>query len=107
MATESETVKSITTRILSRFPDIQNTRLWLLININNPVVDDETRQHLAALLKSAHHLIPVGTVRVARKLREEARDGKESIKLLPSAERQQVIDQEEEIYYEKYSKNEK
>ena len=105
MATETETVKSITTRILSRFPDIQNTKLWILININNPIIDDETRQHLAALLKSAHHLIPVGTVRVARKLREEARDGKESIKLLPSAERQKAIDREETIYYEEYSKN--
>ena len=107
MAAEVESVKSIGLRVLERFPDIANTRFWLMLNINNSAINAETRKHLSALLKECHKLIPVGNARVARLLREEARDGKESIALLPSAERQQVIDQEEEIYYEEYSKKKK
>jgi hypothetical protein len=101
----AETVKSIGTRILEKLPDVTNTKFWFLVNISNPNIDDETRALLSALMKRCEYLIPIGSVRVVRKLREEAREGKESIKLLPSAERQQVIDQEEKIYHEKYSKN--
>ena len=45
---------------------------------------------------------PSSIVRVARKLREKAREGKESSQLLPSAERSKIIAQEE-INFKTYS----
>lgn len=104
MAMKTEATNSIVHRTLLRCPDESNTRLWIMVNMNNPDLPDETRKHLAHLLKVSETLIPIGSIRPVRKLRELARAGKESIKLLPSKERQAIINREEQKYYDKYSK---
>ena len=103
MAMKTEAVKSIVHRTMLRCPDATNTRFWIMVNMNNPDLPDETRKHLAYLLKVSDTLIPIGSIRPVRKFRELARAGKESIKLLPTNERQQRIIRAEQKYYDEYS----
>ncbi len=92
-------------RILKHDPDMKNTELWIRMQINNPDLPDELRKTFVSLLKHIDKLIPIGSARVGRYLRELARDGELPLALLPSKERQEIINQREEKFRTEYGKN--
>lgn len=93
--------------LLLHNPD--KTNFLLVIEVNMTLLakqgDEEGVKVLCAFKKLylADKLAnPASVVRVARKLREKAREGKETSQLLPSEERSKII-QEEEIVFKTYS----
>jgi len=86
-------MKETTKRILLTNPDMSNTELYLRLNINHPKITPELKYHLTVLLDHVEELIPVGSTRIGRKLRELAKDGKEDFGLIPSEKRQEMIEE--------------
>lgn len=109
---ESERFRNLTEqqqlaiRVLCQNPDMTNTEGWLRMQINSERTSVEVKKLCRDLLKHMKEMIPVGSMRALRRVRQIA----ESVPfdhpfkyLIPSQERREEIDEAEELYREYYT----
>lgn len=96
-------------RVLCLNPDMTNTEGWLRMQINSERTSVEVKRLCRDLLKHIKEMIPVGSMRALRRVRQIAEEvpyDHPLKKLLPSEPRQDEIDDAEELYHLYYSDTE-